>query len=127
MRMKPLLQGSVNSHYLNRCLTHHRQPQSVPKLRTPLLAFAYLGGIGSVSGALVAGVIAPGGLAVALIAKGFSGDSIGTYANLVGGVGLILTAILNTDGIAGKVARDNQAKRQVRPKQIKEEALLKAG
>ena len=92
-----------------------------------LLAFAYLGGIGSVSGALVAGVIAPGGLAVALIAKGFSGDSIGTYANLVGGVGLILTAILNTDGIAGKVARDNQAKRQARSKQMKEEALPKAG
>ena len=92
-----------------------------------LLAFAYLGGIGSVSGALVAGVIAPGGLAVALIAKGFSGDSIGTYANLVGGVGLILTAILNTDGIAGKIARNNQAKRQAKSKQKKEEVLPKAG
>ncbi len=91
-----------------------------------LLAFAYLGGIGSVSGALVAGVIAPGGLAVALIAKGFSGDSIGTYANLVGGVGLILTAILNTDGIAGKIARDNQAKRKAQSKQTKEELLPKA-
>ena len=91
-----------------------------------LLAFAYLGGIGSVSGALVAGVIAPGGLAVALIAKGFSGDSIGTYANLVGGVGLILTAILNTDGIAGKIARDNQAKRKAKSKQTKEELLPKA-
>lgn len=88
-----------------------------------LLAFAYLGGIGSVSGALVAGVIAPGGLAVALIAKGFSGDSIGTYANLVGGVGLILTAILNTDGIAGKIARDNQARRKVRSKLIEEKVL----
>ena len=91
-----------------------------------LLAFAYLGGIGSVSGALVAGVIAPGGLAVALIAKGFSGDSIGTYANLVGGVGLLLTAILNTDGIAGKIARDNQAKRKAKSKQTKEELLPKA-
>ena len=88
-----------------------------------LLAFAYLGGIGSVSGALVAGVIAPGGLAVALIAKGFSGDSIGTYANLVGGVGLILTAILNTDGIAGKIARDNQARRKARSKLIEEKVL----
>ena len=92
-----------------------------------LLAFAYLGGIGSVSGALVAGVIAPGGLAVALIAKGFSGGNIGTYANLVGGVGLILTAILNTDGIAGKIARDNQAKRHAKSKQIQEEVLPKAG
>lgn len=91
-----------------------------------LLAFAYLGGIGSVSGALVAGVIAPGGLAVALIAKGFSGDSIGTYANLVGGVGLILTAILNTDGIAGKIARDNHAKRKAKTKPVQEQALPQA-
>jgi len=87
-----------------------------------LLAFAYLGGIGSVSGALVAGVIAPGGLAVALIAKGFSGGSIGTYANLVGGVGLILTAILNTDGIAGKIARDNQARRSAKTEKNKVKA-----
>ena len=89
-----------------------------------LLAFAYLGGIGSVSGALVAGVIAPGGLAVALIAKGFSGDSIGTYANLVGGVGLIVTAILNTDGIAGKIARDNQSKRNAKIEANKNKAEL---
>ena len=89
-----------------------------------LLAFAYLGGIGSVSGALVAGVIAPGGLAVALIAKGFSGDSIGTYANLVGGVGLIVTSILNTDGIAGKIARDNQSKRNAKIEANKNKAEL---
>ena len=75
-----------------------------------LLAFAYLGGIGSVSGALVAGVLAPGGLMIGLIAKSFSGDSLSTYANLVGGLGLILTAILNTDGIAGKIARDRHRK-----------------
>ncbi|MDG1845491.1 MAG: ABC transporter permease [Acidimicrobiales bacterium] len=75
-----------------------------------LLAFAYLGGIGSVSGAIVAGVLAPGGLLVGLIAKAFSGDKLSTYASLVGGVGLVLTAILNTDGIAGKIARDKHRK-----------------
>ena len=71
-----------------------------------LLAFAYLGGIGLVSGALVAGALAPGGIVVGVIDKGFGGDDIDTYANLVGGLGLILTAILNTDGIAGRIARD---------------------
>ena len=47
---------------------------------------------------------------IGLIAKSFSGDSLSTYANLVGGLGLILTAILNTDGIAGKIARDRHRK-----------------
>ena len=47
---------------------------------------------------------------IGLIAKSFSGDSLSTYANLVGGLGLILTAILNTDGIAGKIARDRYRK-----------------
>jgi branched-chain amino acid transport system permease protein len=76
-----------------------------------LLAFAYLGGIGLVSGALVAGLLAPGGLMVGLIDAGFGGENLDTYANLVGGLGLILTAILNTDGIAGKTARDLQERR----------------
>lgn len=76
-----------------------------------LLAFAYLGGIGLVSGALLAGALAPGGLIVGLIDKGFGGDNLDTYANLVGGIGLILTAILNTDGIAGKIARDAHDRR----------------
>lgn len=71
-----------------------------------LLAFAYLGGIGLVSGALLAGALAPGGVVVGLIDKGFGGENLDTYANLVGGIGLILTAILNTDGIAGRIARD---------------------
>ncbi|MGI9623719.1 MAG: ABC transporter permease [Acidimicrobiales bacterium] len=76
-----------------------------------LLAFAYLGGIGLVSGALVAGALAPGGLMVGVIDKAFGGENLDTYAGLVGGVGLILMAILNTDGIAGKFARDRHLKR----------------
>lgn len=79
-----------------------------------LVAFAYLGGIGLVSGALLAGAIAPGGLVVGLMDAGFGGENLDTYANLFGGIGLILTAILNTDGIAGRVARDLQAKRERR-------------
>jgi branched-chain amino acid transport system permease protein len=76
-----------------------------------LVAFAYLGGIGLVSGALLAGAIAPGGLVVGLMDAGFGGENLDTYANLLGGIGLIVTAIFNTDGIAGKVARDLQSKR----------------
>lgn len=76
-----------------------------------LLAFAYLGGIGLVSGAILAGVLAPGGLLVGVMDKLVGGENLDTYANLVGGLGLILTAILNTDGIAGKTARDLQRKR----------------
>ena len=76
-----------------------------------LLAFAYLGGIGLVSGALIAGAIAPGGLVVGFMNEAFGGENLDTYANLFGGIALILTAILNTDGIAGKIARDNQARR----------------
>ncbi len=79
-----------------------------------LLAFAYLGGIGLVSGALIAGLIAPGGLVVGFMDELFGGENLDTYANLFGGVGLVLTAILNTDGIAGKTARDNQARRETK-------------
>ena len=74
-----------------------------------LLAFAYLGGIGLVSGAVVAGLIAPGGLVVGVTDELFGGENLDTYANLIGGIGLILTAILNTDGVAGKVARNSIA------------------
>jgi branched-chain amino acid transport system permease protein len=76
-----------------------------------LVAFAYLGGIGLVSGALLAGAIAPGGLVVGLMDAGFGGENLDTYANLFGGIGLIVTAIFNTDGIAGKTARTLQARR----------------
>ncbi len=76
-----------------------------------LVAFAYLGGIGLVSGALIAGAIVPGGLVVGLVDKGFGGENLDTYANLVGGIGLILTAIWNTDGIAGKAVRDFRRRR----------------
>jgi branched-chain amino acid transport system permease protein len=76
-----------------------------------LVAFAYLGGIGLVSGALLAGALAPGGLIVGLVDKGFGGENLDTYAGLFGGLALILTAVLNPDGIAGRVARNLHAKR----------------
>jgi hypothetical protein len=62
------------------------------------LAFAYLGGITSVNGALLGGVLSAGGL-VAVFGnyhnKGFT-----PYVVLVGGVGMVLTAILHPEGQA---------------------------
>ena len=62
------------------------------------LALAYLGGIGTVSGAMVAGALASGGLVFVTLDRWIG---FGKYELLVSGVGLILTAILNPEGIAG--------------------------
>ena len=66
-------------------------------------AFAYLGGISSVSGALAGGLIVQGGLVFTLLE-----DKFGVPAGMVlviGGFALIVTAILNPEGIAGGLAR----------------------
>lgn len=65
------------------------------------LALAYLGGITSVSGALVGGLIAAGGLLSTIMDNAFG---FGRYVQIVAGLGLILTAVLNQDGIAGGLA-----------------------
>ena len=63
-----------------------------------LLAFAYLGGISSVAGALVAGILAPLGIGYVILDRLFDmGNSYGVFA----GFTLILTAILNQEGIVG--------------------------
>ena len=71
-----------------------------------LLAFAYLGGISSVSGAVLGGMLITGGL----LTQGL--DSWmhlgGQYSLLIGGVGLILTAVFNPEGMAGSM-RDGVA------------------
>ncbi len=63
------------------------------------LAFAYLGGITSVSGAITAGIVGTSGLAF------FAGSriygSFGRWEAFIGGVLLIMTAIQNPEGIAG--------------------------
>ncbi len=64
-----------------------------------LLAFVYLGGISSVSGALVGSLLVAGGMIDAI--TGLHLDSLGPeYFTLIGGIGLVLTAILNPEGIA---------------------------
>jgi ABC-type branched-subunit amino acid transport system ATPase component/ABC-type branched-subunit amino acid transport system permease subunit len=67
-----------------------------------LLIFAFIGGITSVGGAVVAGVLAPYGVLYVMV------DGIvplGTVYQLLGGVGMITTAILAPEGAAGQWGR----------------------
>jgi branched-chain amino acid transport system permease protein len=65
-----------------------------------LLSIAYIGGIATVRGAIFAGlVLAPGGLMFTALERWFE---IGRYQPLVAGVGVILSAILNPDGVTAK-------------------------
>lgn len=62
------------------------------------LAFAYLGGITSVNGAIVAGLIGTGGVATVFMRYHFEG--IQNYITVFGGIGLIVTSIAHPGGIA---------------------------
>jgi branched-chain amino acid transport system permease protein len=62
-----------------------------------LLSIAYIGGIATVSGVIFAGVVlAPGGLMYTAMERWFS---LGEYQPIVAGVGVIVSAILNPDGV----------------------------
>jgi len=65
-----------------------------------ILAFAYLGGITSVNGAIVGSLLAPAALLVVLNNFYFKGAHLDDYTAILGGVGLILTAIRNPEGLA---------------------------
>jgi branched-chain amino acid transport system permease protein len=65
------------------------------------LAFAYLGGISSVNGAIVGGFIASGGVWSYFLTQHF--NKFENYWVVLGAVGLILTAIANPMGIAPAV------------------------
>ena len=86
-------------------------------LSVSFLAIAFLGGITTVAGGLVGGLLATGGI-MALILDDliFSRAANGAaLQDLVGGLGLILTAILNPEGIAGAVGESiNQMKANMR-------------
>ena len=69
-------------------------------------AFAYLGGISSVSGAVAGGFLVEGGLLFT-----FLQDKLGVPPEMtlvLGGFGLILAAIQNPEGIAGRIAHDGR-------------------
>lgn len=69
----------------------------------PLLAFAYLGGITSLYGALVGALMVPGGVAYVLISGWFVDP--GSWYLLISGLALVLTAILNPEGVAGATSK----------------------
>ena len=69
-----------------------------------IFAFAYLGGISSVAGAIVGGMLVSGGLLFTFLANvvGIPNE----FTLLLGGLGLIITAILNPDGQAGRISAE---------------------
>jgi branched-chain amino acid transport system permease protein len=64
-----------------------------------ILAMAYIGGITSAWGAVIGGTLVSGGLVSQLLTE-WTGSDFRTYMSLIGAIGLILTAILNPEGIA---------------------------
>ena len=73
------------------------------------LAVAYLGGITCVSGAVTSGTTASAGVAFYVIGNLF--DALGQWEVFIGGALLILTAILNPEGIAGGIRKQAAAAR----------------
>ena len=74
------------------------------------IAYAYIGGITMVSGAIVGGLVATEGL-VPYFFEELLGIS-GTWSLLFGGLLLIVTLIANPDGIAGTTYRKQQLKKK---------------
>ncbi len=66
------------------------------------LAVAYVGGIASVSGALVGGALAGGGIVFSVLDR-YAGW--GRYQALFAGLGLIVVSVLRPDGLAGSSPR----------------------
>ncbi|ORM32153.1 branched-chain amino acid ABC transporter permease/ATP-binding protein [Williamsia sp. 1135] len=74
-----------------------------------IFAVIYTAGITSVSGGLLAGVLAPGALLFVFLDRAFD---FGDYYALVSGVLLIVTVMVNPDGIAGRVQHAIASRRQ---------------
>jgi branched-subunit amino acid ABC-type transport system permease component len=64
------------------------------------LAFAYLGGITSINGAIVGGLLAPAGVITVVSNYFFKEADITSYVTIIGGASLVLTAVLHPEGIA---------------------------
>jgi branched-subunit amino acid ABC-type transport system permease component len=75
-----------------------------------LIAFAYFGGITMVSGAVIAGIGATEGLFPHAFDEWFGLN--GTWALLVGGFALIITLLVNPEGIAGTGYKKQQQKKK---------------
>lgn len=69
-----------------------------------IFATAFLGGITSIGGALIAGAIAPLGV-VYVLANDH--PTFGLFYSLVAGIGLVVTVMINPEGIAGRIYQLN--------------------
>jgi branched-chain amino acid transport system permease protein len=77
-----------------------------------LIAFAYVGGITMVSGAIFAGLISVEALLPYALEKWFG--IAGNWALLFGGMALIVTLFQNPEGVAGAAYRKRESKRRRR-------------
>jgi branched-chain amino acid transport system permease protein len=77
-----------------------------------LIAFAYVGGITMVLGAVLAGLISVQALVPYALEKWF--DVSGNWALLFGGLALIVTLFQNPEGVAGATYRKSQLRRKAR-------------
>ncbi|MDY7102959.1 MAG: ABC transporter permease [Actinomycetota bacterium] len=84
------------------------------------VAFAYIGGITMVSGAVIGGLVATEGLLPYTIEELFNID--GNWTLLVGGLILIFTLIQNPEGIAGTTYRDLRARKRRKAAAVAEAA-----
>jgi branched-chain amino acid transport system permease protein len=80
-----------------------------------LIAFAYFGGITMVSGAVIAGIGAAEGLFPHAFDKWFGLN--GTWALLIGGFALIITLLVNPEGVAGTGYLKQQQKKRKKERQ----------
>ncbi|WP_232715245.1 branched-chain amino acid ABC transporter permease/ATP-binding protein [Gordonia metallireducens] len=78
-----------------------------------LFAVTYVAGVTSISGAILAGVIAPGGVMYFAVDKY---ASFGDYYMLVSGILLVLTVVTNPDGLVGYLHKIPYPGRRVAPK-----------
>ncbi len=69
----------------------------------PFLAFAYLGGITSVTGGVLAGMLAPAGILYVILNRYV--NNLGPYYLVVSGAALIVAAIAYPEGMTGTVRR----------------------
>ncbi|MDP8937879.1 MAG: ABC transporter permease [Actinomycetota bacterium] len=63
------------------------------------LAVAYVGGIASIAGALIGGLLVEGGLAFTVLERA---AGLGRYQLLVSGAALVLVAVLRPEGVVGR-------------------------
>jgi len=79
-----------------------------------LIAFAYVGGITMVSGAIFAGLISTEALFPHIFEKWvLPPDKVGTYTLLVGGLALILTLVGSPEGVAGTGWKKKQLQKKL--------------